>query len=206
MSLLATAALSAMLIAGDEHHHHHHAAPAEATAASEAAVGRSLYALDGTWTTDENRVMRLDDLRGAPVFLTMAYTSCKDVCPLLMEDLRRLQRKLSPAERSRARFVIVTLDPARDTPAKLAAFKKKLPDAAPWTFLRGSAEQVLILANVLGVKYRPDGADIVHTTKIVLLDAGGEVRAEAAGLGAGLDDLLRAFHDLPRSQPNQETP
>lgn len=59
---------------------------------------------------------------GRPTLLYFGYTHCPDVCPTTMADIADAKRKLPAAERERLRVVFVTTDPARDTPARLAAW------------------------------------------------------------------------------------
>jgi protein SCO1/2 len=58
----------------------------------------------------------LDRFRGRPVVVTFGYGHCETVCPLTVRAARDAVRRL--ADQSAA-LVIVTLDPWRDTPARL---------------------------------------------------------------------------------------
>lgn len=188
--------------AHDEHHHHHGAAATTASesddldAEASAPPGGSVYWLDGTWMTDAGAPVRLRDFEGKPVVLTLLYTSCKQVCPILVEDVKRIQQAVTENERAATAFVVVTIDPERDTPAALAAFKKKTPAAKAWTFLNGSPDQVLELASVLGVRYRKAGAEFVHSNKITVLDAKGEIAHQAVGLRAPVADTIKAIRKV----------
>lgn len=179
------------------HEHHDHAAMVAATGADEdldttQPSGSSIYWLDGTWTTDHGRAITLKSLAGKPLVLLMVYTSCKEVCPILVERMKATQKSLSSGEREKVRFVIVTFDPARDTPAAMAAYKAKVPAAKTWTFLHGDAAQVLELASVLGVRYRPVGDMFVHSNKISILNAKGEIAFQALGLDAPIPATVAA--------------
>lgn len=196
------AAAAAPVWAGEhDHQQHHHAAPATAAAdelaeGAPAPAGGSVYWLEGTWTTDAGAAARLRDFEGKPVVLTLLYTSCKEVCPILIEDVKRIQKALDENERGRVAFVVVSIDPERDTPAALAAFKKKTPAAKAWTFLNGPPDQVLELASVLGVRYRKVGAEFVHSNKISVLDAKGEIAHQAVGLRAPVGDSVAAIRKV----------
>ncbi len=51
-----------------------------------------------------------------PMVLFFGYTHCPDVCPTTLADWKRTRQKLGTAA-ARVRFVFVTVDPERDTPA-----------------------------------------------------------------------------------------
>jgi protein SCO1/2 len=73
----------------------------------------------------DGRPASLDDFKGRPVFVFFGYTHCPDVCPL---TLSRLLVSLAAAgeEGRDARVLFVSVDPARDTPAVLAEYARRL--------------------------------------------------------------------------------
>lgn len=75
-------------------------------------------AADFTLTDQNGRDFRLSDQRGQIVLLFFGYTTCPDVCPTTLASFRQVQRSLGQAA-AQVRFVFVTVDPERDTPARL---------------------------------------------------------------------------------------
>lgn len=138
----------------------------------------SLYQLDSSWTRQDGATVRLASLAGRPTLVALVYTSCRASCPLIVAAMQRIERTLPAPQRARVGFLLVTFDPARDTPEKLAAYaKSRLLDPARWTLLHGSDEAVRELSIVLGVHYRQvEGGDYAHDNVITLLDARGVVR------------------------------
>jgi protein SCO1/2 len=59
---------------------------------------------------------------GKPLLLYFGYTHCPDVCPTTMSDIAIAKSKLPEAERDKLVVIMVTTDPARDTPARLASW------------------------------------------------------------------------------------
>ncbi len=184
------------------HHHAHHAMHAEPGADS-AAFDRgdapstdSLYWLEGAWSTSEGTEIALRNLEGKPVVLTMLYTTCKMACPVLVNDLIRIQKGFTEAERQQIRFVVVTMDPEVDTVEVLRAFQAKIPAAAAWTFLRAPDDRTYELAALLGIRYKKTGADIVHSNKITTLNARGEITHQAVGLRADPEETIQAVRML----------
>ncbi len=141
----------------------------------------SVYHVDAVWGTDAGETVTLADLRGGPVALAMVYADCGTACPMIVHDMKRI----GEAAGVPLRYVLVTLDPARDTPEKLRAFRAVHGMGDEWTMLRGTDDDVRTLAAVLGVRYRSDpNGTIAHATLITLLDAGGDAAARQEGLGA----------------------
>lgn len=138
----------------------------------------SVYDLEGGWRDQTGAPRSLASLRGAPVLLAMVYTHCTATCPLAVAELRRIAA-LEPG----VRLVLVSLDPARDDPERLARYAADHAlDASRWTLLTGSDSDVRDLAATLSVRYRrvtPD--DLAHSNLITLLDREGRIVRQTSG-------------------------
>ena len=159
--------------------------------ASAALGSRSLYQVPLTWRTDGGETVTLDHWKGQTVVLTMIFTSCQATCPLTMAKLRAIQEQFD-REKIAAHFVIVSFDPTRDTPEKLARYRRETDHLRPnWTFVVGAEDDTRQLAMLLGIKYsrNPVSGDIMHDNKIVLLNGAGEVTKELVGLDASIEDF-----------------
>ena len=64
---------------------------------------------------------RLADFRGRVVILFFGYTSCPDICPTALARFAAVQEALGE-ERQRLQVLFVTLDPERDSPARLGEY------------------------------------------------------------------------------------
>ena len=164
---------------------------AAATASTEAS-DFSVYDLDARWRDQEGRERTLASLAGKVRVISMTYTHCAHTCPLIVAELKRIEAALSPEERERVGFVLVSLDPRRDTPDRLAEFAASVRlDPARWTLLTGSEESVRELAALLAIRYRPEGeTEFSHSNTYLVLDAKGRVVHRRDGLGGGVDDPL----------------
>ncbi len=88
----------------------------------------------------------LESLRGRPTLLFFGFTRCPDVCPATLALVAAARRK---AAADALRVVLVSVDPERDPPERLAAYVRAFdPD---FHALTGSAEQITALARQLGV-------------------------------------------------------
>jgi protein SCO1/2 len=157
----------------------------------------SLYQVEAAWTSDAGTPAALADLRGAPVVLAMGYTSCGYACPMLVQDMKKIASRLP--EGTPAHYVLVSMDPERDTPGALRAFRDAHSLGDDWTLLTGSPGDVRTLAALLGVRYRPeaDGA-IAHSNVVTVLDRDGVVAAQQEGLGSDPSAAVAAIEEAFR--------
>jgi protein SCO1 len=153
----------------------------------------SLYQLDAKLTDQAGQARGLDLYRGSPVLVTMFYGSCQATCPLIIDTLRSTERGLTPAQRAKLRVLLVSFDPARDTPAALAqiAATRRI-DTARWTLATTDDDTVRDLAALLDLQYRklPSG-EFSHSTVIALLSPAGEIEARSTQLGRADPELLK---------------
>jgi protein SCO1/2 len=147
--------------------------------------GDSIYQLPVQLTGQDGRQQMLSARRGRPQLVTMFYTSCQMVCPLIIDSLRLTRNALDPAIRSQIDLLAVSFDPARDNVAALRSYadKRKL-DPRFWTLARAAPAQVRQLSGVLGLQYRqlPDG-EFNHSSELILLDAEGRIAAHTNVIG-----------------------
>ena len=154
----------------------------------------SVYQVDAALTPAGGGETDWRALRGKPRVVTMFYSTCRAVCPMIVESARAVQRGVPSADRGRVGFVLLTMDPSRDTPAALATMQRERPlDPATWLLLQPDAADVRKLAAILGVRYRAlaDG-EFNHTTTLVLLDADGRVLARTERIGSAGDPAFIA--------------
>ena len=147
--------------------------------------GDSVYNLPVQLTTQAGQQQMLSARRGRPQLVTMFYTSCQMVCPLIIDSLRLTRNALDPAVRSQVDLLAVSFDPAKDDVATLRNYaeKRKL-DPRIWTLARAEPAQVRQLSGVLGLQYRqlPDG-EFNHSSELILLDAEGRIAARTTVIG-----------------------
>jgi protein SCO1/2 len=76
--------------------------------------------VDFTLTDVEGEPLSTTDLEGKVVLLYFGYTHCPDFCPMTLTDFQRVKQDLG-ADADQVAFVMVSVDPERDTPAVMAA-------------------------------------------------------------------------------------
>lgn len=169
---------------------------------------KSFYRLDSTWTADVGKEVKLSALRGRPQVLALFFASCSYSCPLIVKEMKTIEAALPPALRERVDFLLVSIDPDRDTPKALRAFRKKY-DLSPehWSLLTGKAKDIRTLADRVGFRYSPGSTlQYAHSILITILDADGVIVFQQVGLGNTPDNALAALAKipLPKTKPTQQ--
>jgi protein SCO1/2 len=142
-------------------------------------------------TTQQSARVWLTHLRGRTVVLTFGCTTCAG-CPGALPALRDLARSVGPAAGRRVFFAVVTVDPARDTPAVLRSFLRAQGlDPYAWLLLTGTPAEIDVVTRRYAVTVRRDLAGITHDCVTVLIDPTGQIRGRY-----GPADLPRLRADL----------
>jgi protein SCO1 len=139
----------------------------------------------------QGQTVSLAALRGKVVVLSPFLTLCQDECPLVTGAFISLQRDLRAAGQAhRVVFVEATVDPGRDTVARLAAYQKEF--GASWDLWTGTPAQIAAFWKPFGVEYQkipeeqppkddwwtgqPLTYDVEHTDGYILIDPSGRER------------------------------
>lgn len=111
--------------------------------------------------------------------LFFGFTHCPNICPLSLAYLNKARQALPPEQRARLDIVLVSVDPARDTPARLREYVEFFGGA---TGVRVTEPALSSVAHAYGVAYQkadvqgPDTYQVNHTTATYLIDASGKMR------------------------------
>jgi protein SCO1 len=135
---------------------------------------------------------------GRPMVLFFGYTHCPDVCPTTLADWKRVRAKLGD-DAKRVRFVFVTVDPDRDTPA-VAERYARMYDAA-FEGVSGDAITTSRIMEAFGVAAaREPGTNatgylVSHSSQVFLVDSHGKLVA-LYPFGTGWDALAADLERL----------
>lgn len=177
-----------------------HTAHAQMKMASGEPTDESIYNVSSVWQNRYGHEVTLDSLRGKVQVVAMVYTHCEFACPRILADMRRIRDRLSEEELNSTNFVIVSIDPERDTPERLQNFaaENDLSDEH-WTLLNGDQGDILELAALLGVKYkRISKTDFTHSNMISVLNKKGEIVHQRKKLGDDPVAIVEAIQKLVR--------
>lgn len=146
--------------------------PPTATATGKALIGGPFSLVDhnGKRVTDR-------DFRGRKMLVFFGFTSCPDICPsglqvitAALDELGKKGDSITP--------VLITVDPERDTPAKLAEYVKNFHPRL--VGLTGTTEEVAAAAKAYRVYFRkapdettPGAYSVDHTAFMYLMDEEG---------------------------------
>ena len=164
---------------------------------------KSLYQLDSTWTSDAGQSLKFGHLRGRVQVVAMFFTSCTYACPIIVQDMRRIEAALPKDVIPRVAFTLVTIDTERDTPDALRAYRMAHHLAANrWTLLHGSPDDTLELAALLGVKFKREASgQFAHSNLITVLNSQGEVLHQIAGLNQDIHEAMKRIVSTANQPP-----
>jgi len=140
----------------------------------------------------------LADFHGKAVALFFGYTHCPDVCPTTLGEMAQTLKQLGK-DADKVQVLLVTLDPARDTPAVLARY---VPSFHP-TFLglTGTEAEVAIVAQSFKVFYQKQASDskmgytLDHSANTFVFDPQGRLRL-MYGFGRGVAPMVHDINQL----------
>ncbi len=124
----------------------------------------------------------VDQLRGRPAVVTFGFAHCVDICPLVVQNALRARNEVWGPDG--ASLVVVTLDPWRDTPARLEDIARRWGlDGPNDHLLSGSVAEVeAVLDNWKIPRNRdPRTGDVLHPSMTYLLDEDGKVAFATVG-------------------------
>lgn len=136
-----------------------------------------------------------------PALLTFGFGHCATVCPMTVMNARQVQERFR-AEGREIALVVITLDPWRDTPARLPALARQFHlgpgrkgdgEHAESYLLSGPVEEVNAALDALQVTREriADTGDIVHPALVYLLDARGTIAYAASAHADLIEELAR---------------
>ena len=111
-------------------------------------------------------------LKGHWTFVFFGFTYCPDICPATLAQFNQLASKLAETQLlDSTKFLLVSLDPERDTPEQLKAYIEHFN--TEFTAITGEFLQLHRLSNELNVAFRKVVTD--HETGEYTIDHGGNV-------------------------------
>ena len=143
-----------------------------------ATINPPLPVPDFSLETANGESFRLSDQKGKIVLLFFGYTSCPDVCPITLGTFKQVYDRLG-ADTQNVRFVMITADPARDTPDKVAAYAARFNPE--FIGLSGSRDKLEAVWKELGVFVEKQdsgsaaGYLVSHTASVYVLDQSGRL-------------------------------
>ena len=146
------------------------------------------------------------ELRGHWTLVFLGFTSCPDVCPTTLLELAAAQQQWRTLpDSTRPRLLLVSVDPQRDTPARLGEYAHAFH--ADTLAATGELPALEKLATSLGMVFaraegenfanNPDDYSVDHSASLAVLDPQGRLAGlirppfNASAIAADLTELTR---------------
>jgi len=154
----------------------------------------SVYHIGSDWLNQNNKNVNITSLQGKVQVVAFVYTYCEHSCPIILAKLKYIENNISSEYKDNVNFLLVSLDPKRDTPEVLSKYmKEKELDEKVWQMFSGDPDNVLELSALFGVRYKPmnnEAKDISHSNMITILDKKGRIYYQMKGLDASLEKVV----------------
>jgi protein SCO1/2 len=142
---------------------------------------------------------RLSDHQGRIMLIFFGYTSCPDVCPTTLSDLKLVQQLLQD-QAALTQVVFITVDPERDTLERLSAYLSLFdPDSIGLTGSNQQLEQVWrdygVFREVDTTSETATGYLVNHSSRLYLVDQEGNLRLTYA-YGTEPEDIASDIAEL----------
>ncbi len=136
---------------------------------------------DFTLTAGNGSTIHLSDYRGQVVVVFFGYTSCPDVCPTTLLQLKRAMEMLG-SKADEVQVIFLSVDPQRDTPDRIGKYVANFDD----TFIgaTGTYEQMRQVVVDYGVYFEyvpqdnPDDYLVIHTASLFVIDRQGQMAVQ----------------------------
>lgn len=120
---------------------------------------------------------KIEDYRGKVVLVYFGFTTCPDICPTTLAEIRQVRTELGE-DAARVQFVMVTVDPERDTLQRLKSYVETFDTS--FIGVRQEGATLLAMQDLFEVKaFRqelPDSAmgyTFDHTPSVFVIDTQG---------------------------------
>ncbi len=140
---------------------------------------------------------KLSGYRGKVVALGFGYTYCPDVCPTTLLELAQARKKLGADARD-FQVIYVTVDPERDSAARLKTYLSAFDDS--FLGATGTSEQLAAVRKAYGISVakktvegNPSAYLVHHSSFVYFIDRAGRLRAMLPFGGRSVDDIA---HDI----------
>jgi len=143
-------------------------------------------------TDQSGREVTLESYRGRPVLVAFAFAHCQTVCPLVVADVLAARRQLGSDPPD---ALIVTLDPWRDTPSRLASIAEQWDLDGGAHVLSGAPDDVERTLNGWRVPRvrNPQTGDISHPSIVYVIGGDGRIAYVVSGNAAAIAAAVHAL-------------
>lgn len=158
----------------------------------------TLHDISSAWTTQDNKTLLLKDIQSKVIVAAMIFTNCQGACPRITADLQRIEKVIPADKLKEVTFLLISMDPERDTPEQLTGFANEHQlDLKRWILLTGSESDVLEISNVLNVRIKKnDDGTFDHSNIIHIINCKGNIVHQQVGLAMEPTESLEKINEL----------
>jgi len=174
-----------------------------ALAVSQQAIGHTLSA--STFRDVAGQPLQLQRFAGKPLVVSLIYTSCHHICPMLTQNLEKTVAIARDALGDDS-FAVVSIgfDWRVDTPEQMRLYASSRGITDPnWYFLSGDAQAIETITRDIGFEYVPSAKGFDHLTQTSIVDASGRVYRQIYGQDFDAPALVEPLKELVFNSPAQ---
>jgi len=139
-------------------------------------------------------LFKLSNARGSVVILGFGFTHCPEICPVTLANVSRVMKNLGDAADD-VQVVYITVDPERDTVARLREYMKHFHPR--FIGLTGDATELADIRRQYGIliekeEHKNGNYEVHHSSYLYLIDRQGLLRA-LVPYGKSVADIV---HDV----------
>lgn len=168
---------------------------------SQAAIGGSVG--EHTLRDVSGQPFDLSQLRGKPLVVSMIYTSCHHVCPLITKNLADTV-KIANDALGQGAFTVVSVgfDWRVDTPEQMRLYAAQQGvDQPDWHFLSADAGTVASLSKALGFQFFPSTKGFDHLAQTTIVDRDGIIYRQVYGVDINTQSLVEPLKEVVFNTP-----
>jgi len=172
---------------------------------SQSALNRTIG--DYPFVNQDGNPVNMLQYRGKPLIVSLVYTSCHHVCPMLTSHLDEVV-DIAREALGHDSFSVVTIgfDTAVDSPERMRLFaRERSIDFAGWDFLSADAETIEAFSNDIGFIFFESAKGFDHLSQTTLLDAQGRVYRQIYGVQYEPPVLVEPLKELVFGKYSEST-
>lgn len=172
-----------------------------ALAVSQGVLGQSIG--QHSFLDTAGQAFDLGSLRGKPLVISLIYTSCHHVCPMITRNIaENVDIAREALGENSFSIVSVGFDWAVDTPEQMRVYASSRGINVPgWHFLSGDEISVEALSKAVGFQFYRSAAGFDHLAQTTIVDADGKVYRQVYGADFDTQSFVEPLKELVFDTP-----
>ncbi len=177
--------------AADKHDHHKVLIEKDYTVVSPVIKLAEINMVD----TNNKPVTLAKELNQGPVVVNFIFTSCTAICPILSSTFSQVQKRFNEIKAPKLKLISFSIDPERDTPARLKEYAQKFNAGERWKFYTGTKPDMLNVEKIFS-NYRGNKMNHLPYTFIRINNKSKWIRLKGfVSASAIIDEINKAYRN-----------